>query len=106
MVATNERERAFVSDFDDLGTGGTFSEIVFLFRNSAAEGFLDSLLVGLFVKVKPAVGNLDIFYFQRKKEKRKKGNRKEGRKKERGKEANRKRYFRDGGKKSAVKTIN
>lgn len=85
MVATNERERAFVSDFDDLGTGGTFSEIVFLFRNSAAEGFLDSLLVGLLVKVKPAVGNLDILYFQSKKKKRKQERRKKERKRQRGK---------------------
>lgn len=79
MVATNERERAFVSDLDDLGTGGTFSEMVFLFRNSAAEGFLDNLLVGLVVRVKPAVGNLDILQFSKKKEKKSK----EGRKKER-----------------------
>jgi hypothetical protein len=82
-VATNERERAFVVDFDGLGIGGTFSEIVFLFLNSAAEGFLDNLLVGLLVKVKPAVGNLDIFDFLRGLEKRERKEREREREKER-----------------------
>lgn len=59
----NERERAFVDafvDFDDLGTGGTFSDIVFLFLKSAAEGCLPSLLEGVGILAILDVGNLDI----------------------------------------------
>lgn len=55
----NERERAFVIDFDDLGTGGTFSEIVFLFLKSK-EGCLDSRLVAGGVAMPEVVGNLDM----------------------------------------------
>jgi hypothetical protein len=75
-----DRERAFVVDFVDLGTGGTFSDIVFLFRRSAPDGFLDKRLVGiaagLLIAI-PAVGSLDIFFFYfilfcKKKRKRKK----------------------------------